>query len=165
MGTAGSSWRALAIMSASIASYFVKFAFPEGNETGFYLIFVPQLVGALIMCGICFYKFRSRAAGIQLGCFIVACLFFSVLHFFEAPEGWGAVIQGCLIKCCDCSQIHFSIRLYVSMFETKSLEASLKQDGSGGWDDKQKNAVVKRSYQQPDEAMGLQQDQGRDSTL
>merc|ERR1711865_405026 len=74
MGTAGSSWRALAIMSASIASYFVKFAFPEGNETGFYLIFVPQLVGALIMCGICFYKFRSRAAGIQLGCFIVVRL-------------------------------------------------------------------------------------------
>lgn len=115
LGPAGPTWRAVVIMSLSIASYFLAFAFDDPN-TGFYLAFGPQVAGAIIMCVLCFRRYRSAAAARALVMWVSACGCFLLLNVLP---GLPPVVKTALIQVCDNTQIHFSIRFFVCMFRMK----------------------------------------------
>jgi len=115
LGPAGSGLRAVVIMTLSIASYFLTFAFDDPN-IGFYIAFAPQCAAAILMCVICFCRYRSAAAARALVMWVSACGVFLVLNMVT---GLPPVLQTCLIQLCDNTQIHFSIRFFVCMFRMK----------------------------------------------
>lgn len=122
LGDTGSGWRALVIMSLSIASYGLKFLF----EGGFLVAFLPQVVAAIAMCVWCFRRYNGPEAAWALGFWVSACLVFLILHEVESviPATWHEhqafePIRSFVTKVSDCTQIHFSIRFFVAMFRQK----------------------------------------------
>jgi hypothetical protein len=119
LGPSGSGWRAAALMAASIASYGLKFAWPSdeqegeqaseqtGEQAGFLAALLPQVAAAILMCVVCFHRYRSRAAGVALARWVTACALFLVLHEVEAllPEhvvdaGWFEPARSVAAKVC-----------------------------------------------------------------
>ena len=112
--------RALILMTLSIGSYFLSFAFAD-PETGFMIIFLPQVAAAIIMCAICLYRYRSIAAGRALAVWVSACACFLVLSAISTDGTFaGETARTLAVQVCDNTQIHFSIRFFVCMFRTKN---------------------------------------------
>jgi len=123
--SSGSGLRAFAIMALSISSYALTFALAD-QETGFNVAFLPQVVGAIVMCVVCFRRFRSAAAGKALAIWVSACILFLLQEAVMAAHvGPGKALEGfeapltITTQICDCTQIHFSIRFFVCMYRSK----------------------------------------------
>ena len=136
---AGSGLRAVALMAASIGSYFLQNLFAN-RDTGFQLAFLPQVAMAIGMCAVCFRRFQSGAAARALALWVAACVCFLLL------EGGGreALVPHIgksaatlAIQTCDCCQIHFSTRFFVCLFRTKHARAAAKEkldeSAAGSW--------------------------------
>ena len=121
LGPAGSGLRAAVLMTLSIGSYFLKFAFPPAEqEIGFLIAFLPQVAGAIIMCCLCFRRFRSAAAAKALIVWVTACMFFLVLSAVDVGDSFALqTARTIAVQLCDNTQIHFSIRFFVCMFRVK----------------------------------------------
>ena len=76
---AGSGLRAVALMAASIGSYFLQNLFAN-RDTGFQLAFLPQVAMAIGMCAVCFRRFQSGAAARALALWVAACVCFLLLE-------------------------------------------------------------------------------------
>jgi hypothetical protein len=124
LGQAGSGTRAYVIMALSIASYFLTFAFDD-PDIGFNIAFLPQVVVCVAMCVVCFCRFRSVAAGRALALWVSACTLFLILHTVHPKTVTGDTVLTIVTQCCDCTQIHFSIRFFVCMFRSKHARTAV----------------------------------------
>jgi len=120
LGTEGSGLRCAVIMSLSIASYFLVFAFGD-RETGFLIALMPQVVAAIAMCVYCFCRVPSRGAAKALFMWVAACICFLIFQnwYGDMAAAVGPTVATLAIKTCDCTQIHFSTRFFTCLFRTK----------------------------------------------